>query len=50
MKRALKRPGDNEDHANKEDGQLNVGDPKTPVVFWIIDPDDLSHKDSNGYL
>jgi len=50
VKRALKRPCGDKDKADKEDGEPNMGDPNTAIVFWIIDPDDSSYKGSNGWM
>ena len=50
VKRALKRPRADEDKADEEDREPDEGDPNMAVVFWIIDPDDSSHKDNNGWM
>jgi len=50
VKRALKRPRADEDEADGEDGEPDVGDRNTVVVFGIKDPDDPGHKDNNGWM
>jgi len=48
VKRVLKRHRADEDEADEVDGEPDMGDPNTAVVFWIINPDNLGHKDNNG--
>jgi len=50
VKRALKRTRAIADDSYEEDGEPDVGDPNTAMVFWIMDPDDLGHKDNNGWM
>ena len=48
VKRALKRPRPDEDEANEEGEDADVGEENTAVVFWVSDPDDPAHKDNSG--
>jgi hypothetical protein len=51
VKRALKRPCLDEDEADKEGEEPDVGVQNRAVVFWVSDPDDAAHKDNkDGWL
>ena len=47
VKRALKRPRPDEDEADEEGEDADVGEENTAVVFWVSDPDDPAYKDKS---